>query len=139
MSRITFCATREAMQRRLSEGRSADGQEPFALHRSSDIPGAIEALEAGRDVVANATAVAVGWSAPEGTQLELDDDMSAPGLEALRYQSEARVHRANSRTIEVQLLTPGIDLDARIMRGLEGKARDPFPGSVTVGDGPEVS
>ncbi len=98
MSRITFCATKEAVQRRLSEHSSADGQEPFALHRSSDIPGAIEALKAGRDVIANAFAAAVGWKAPEGTSVELDEDMNGQELEALRFQSEARVHRADMST-----------------------------------------
>lgn len=126
MSNIVFCATKEAMIRRLAERQAEGRQEPFVLRKGSDIQGAIEALKAGRDVVANTFAAAVGWHAPEGTTVELDDDMQYERLEALRLQSEARVHRAGRTASRVAFLQPGPDFDARVERVLQQKAADPF-------------
>lgn len=137
MSRIIFCATKEAMRRRITEGPATDGASPFVLDKASDIRGAIEALKSGRDVVANAHATAIGWKAPEGTTVELDEDMSGPGLEALRFQSESRVHRADVVPVRVKALLPGADLDARILRALRGRAEDPFSDANLTGTGPE--
>ena len=72
MSKLIFCVTKEAMQRRIAAAKAAEGADPFVLGKASDIRGAIEALKAGRDVVADAFAAAIGWRAPEGTSVELD-------------------------------------------------------------------
>ena len=64
--------------------------------------------------------------------------MSGPGLEALRFQSEARVHRADTAPVRVEVLIPGAGLDARILKALRAKADDPFPGEKVTETGPEA-
>jgi hypothetical protein len=113
------------MTRQIAARRAADGADPFVLRKGSDIPAAIHALELDQNVVANAYAAAFGWHAPDGVTLDLDEDMYAPGLMALRAQSEGRLHRA-AGTARVEILRPGADSDQRIAQVLAGKARDPF-------------
>jgi hypothetical protein len=138
MARLIFCATKEGMARRIAERQSMDGQDPFVLRKGSDIPGAIAALKADRDVVANAHAGAVGWTAPDGVTVELDEDMQDERLEALRFQSEARVHRAGRVPSRVEFLQPGPDFDARIKRILQQKVDNPFPDTPVVTSEPET-
>lgn len=129
MAHLIFCATKEGMTRRIAERQAANGQDPYLLQKGSDIPGAIAALRADRDVVANAHAGSIGWAAPDGVTVELDEDMQDERLEALRFQSEARVHRAGRVPSRVEFLQPGPDFDARIEKALRQKAEDPFFGA----------
>lgn len=128
MAQITFCATAAGMTRQIAARQAADGAEPFVLRKGSDIPEAIQALKSDRNVVANAYAAAFGWNAPEGVTLDLEEDMHAPGMMALRIQSEGRLYRAGRDAAQVELLLPGTDADLRIARVLAEKARDPFFG-----------
>jgi len=125
VAQITFCATAAGMTRQIAARQAADGAEPFVLRKGSDIPAAIQALQSDRNVVANAFAAAFGWHAPDGVTLDLDEDMHAPGLMALRAQSEGRVHRA-AGAARAETLRPRADSDRQIARILADKARDPF-------------
>jgi len=127
------------MTRQIAARRAADGADPFVLRKGSDIPEAIRALRDDRNVVANAFAAAFGWHTPDGVRLDLDEDMKAPGLEALRFQSEARVHRVGGGAARVELLIPGDDVDARIARVLADKVRDPFSGTPRTDLEPDAS
>ncbi len=138
MAHLVFCATKEGMARRISERQAMNGHDPYVLQKGSDIPGAIAALKADRDVVANAHAGAVGWTAPDGVTVELDDDMQDERLEALRFQSEARVHRAGRVPSRVEFLQPGPEFDARVQRILGQKVADPFSGAPASCVGPET-
>lgn len=138
MAQLIFCATKEGMTRRIAERQSMDGQDPFVLRKGSDIPGAIAALRADRDVVANAHAGAVGWTAPDGVTVELDEDMQDERLEALRFQSEARVRRAGRVPSRVEFLQSGPGFDARVQRIPGQKVADPFSGAPASCVGPET-
>jgi hypothetical protein len=137
MAQLIFCATKEGMTRRIAERREMDGQDPFVLQKGSDIPGAIAALRADRNVVANAHAGAIGWSAPDGVTVDLDEDMQDERLEALRFQSEARVHRAGRVPSRVEFLKSGPDIDVRIRQTLREKVADPFSAASAPPVGPE--
>jgi hypothetical protein len=139
MPHLIFCATSEGMTRRIAERQVADGTDPFVLRKGSDTPLAIEALRSGRNVVANAFAGAFGWHVPDGVSVALDEDMWAPGLQALRTQCEGRVHRVRSEATRVEMLIPGEDTDQRIAQALRTKAADPFSAEIDPSMVPEAS
>lgn len=94
MPNLIFCETVKAMkdwEAQLSDGNQ---QPPFMLETSSHIPGAIQALKDGRDVVANAHTSAIGWRAPKGTTVVIDDGLRLPQFRALAWQCKARADGA---------------------------------------------
>jgi hypothetical protein len=135
MAHLVFCATREGMERRITQRRAENGMDPYVIRKGSDIRGAIEALKADRDLVANAHAAAVGWHAPDGVTVELDEDMQDPRLEALWFQSEARVHRAHIAPVRAGLLLPSLEVDGKIADALKRKVEDPFLAVPVTGQG----
>ncbi|WP_369928176.1 hypothetical protein [Leisingera sp. XS_AS12] len=94
MANLIFCESVRAMKDWEAQLSHDNQQPPFMLETTSHIPGAIQALKDGRDVVANAHTSAIGWRAPKGTTVVIDDGLRQPQFRALAWQCKARADGA---------------------------------------------
>lgn len=91
MAKITFCINKASLA-------SAARTDINALQvvTGSDMLGMRKALDAGRNVVALASIAAIGWRAPAGTEVVLDEELrDNPKHAALKFQCKARVAGAD--------------------------------------------